>query len=806
MTGWNKPVFPTFEEAKVILDTVRPKEIVFDTETTGLNIINDKPFLAGIGFKPYRFLFNDMKLLDRVMKLIPDNVTTWAWNTKFDMHMLRNAGVKIPHKVSDGMILARLATDSLTPKEGGETLKLKNLAAKYVSANAKDGEDKIAEIKAKISASRTTTLKVALKQFGEPPIEYKKTGKEKSWTKGIIEYLLSDPVFSVEDLPEDIRDVYKEWASQFTSLEPTYKDIYDWSDEGKSSMEFYLGGDLVWTWELIQQLKKVTLARGQMKTYHRERELIWPLFEMERVGFATDVKYLKDSRVRLYNEIKMHRKTLVDLTGLKFRVGQHALIKEIAKDKFGLDMLKTNKEAMLEILDSDAHKNVKLFFSTIINLRTLEKWISTYIDKWLDMAIKNNGRVYTSLNQSGAITGRFTSDFQQFPRDPIKNAKGEELFYPRKMVVVSKGYDCIVAKDYDQVESKIQAHYTYKVTGGKGDLNLMRTCVPFKCYDEQGVEYDAEKDKRTFMDKCWYTTDINKFKNSGSSGSIDGRIVCKNAHGGGTNSSDRSSGRKDILEYRTGTSVRELDMNNTVLLQTDMGRMADISQFLWKPDDMHYRTAVTAWPELESLDRSDPTVKKKRNLCKPVYFGKQYGMSKQKAMRQFEKAMGSETASRVYDALNDAFPDVKTYQRHIIKEVSTKGVTDNAYGRKYYISRSDLAYKACNYVIQGTGADLIKEKIIDISKFLKEGNYKTRMIMTIHDEILFEYVNEELHLMSKILDIMSTADWCIVPITSGCDLTTTTWAEKKDIGDVNEFLKARNANEIDKSRIPKEVS
>jgi len=106
--------------------------------------------------------------------------------------------------------------------------------------------------------------------------------------------------------------------------------------------------------------------------------------------------------------------------------------------------------------------------------------------------MENTDRIYTTINQAGTVSGRVTSDFQQFPRSPIKSKTGEELFYPRKMIkITGNGYNKIVYIDYSQIELRFQAMYTILV--GHPDLNLCRAYMPYKCYrlvDNQKEEFD----------------------------------------------------------------------------------------------------------------------------------------------------------------------------------------------------------------------------------------------------------------------------------------------------------------------------
>jgi len=100
------------------------------------------------------------------------------------------------------------------------------------------------------------------------------------------------------------------------------------------------------------------------------------------------------------------------------------------------------------------------------------------------------------------------------------------------------------------------------------------------------------------------------------------------------------------------------------------------------------------------------------------------------------------------------------------------------YGRRYYMSSSRFVYKLYNYIVQGTSADMLKQKIIEVDKFLLP--YKTRFQMNIHDELSFEIYKGEEHLIPALKKIMENVDWMTVPVVADAEITYTNWADKED--------------------------
>lgn len=141
-----------------------------------------------------------------------------------------------------------------------------------------------------------------------------------------------------------------------------------------------------------------------------------------------------------------------------------------------------------------------------------------------------------------------------------------------------------------------------------------------------------------------------------------------------------------------------------------------------------------------------------------------------------------ETATKLSDAYNNAYPGVIKYQQKVQAELALKGYVTNLYGRKYYIENSTNYYKGNNYVIQGTGADALKEVEIKICEYLKDK--KSRFILPIHDELALEIApGEEDTVPKKVKELMESVGdvikWC--PMVAEVEMTDTNWAEKHEV-------------------------
>lgn len=141
-----------------------------------------------------------------------------------------------------------------------------------------------------------------------------------------------------------------------------------------------------------------------------------------------------------------------------------------------------------------------------------------------------------------------------------------------------------------------------------------------------------------------------------------------------------------------------------------------------------------------------------------------------------------ETATKLSDAYNSAYPGVIKYQQKVQAELAIKGYVTNLYGRRYYLEKSTNYYKANNYLIQGTGADALKEVEIKICDYLKDK--KSRFILPIHDEIAIEvHPDEESYVPKHIKGLMEQVGdvikWC--PMVSEVEMTESNWANKTEV-------------------------
>lgn len=463
----------------------------FDTETDTkidmskkdndtINIMHDMPFLLQFGYDNKIFLadfrdFTDIVAIHNCFDtLVKKSKLALAQNIKFDINMLWNTGYVWNSKnCCDLMSISRLALESKSLREGGMPLALKPLANKLLGPEyARAGHE----------------VDVALRILWQDKLkDLERLLKPYKINRRAINEALKDVAGTLDQFTDEVRSVWETWNIR---SKVSYKDV------DKQLMHQYGAIDVILVLELAKLLLPIIKDKQQMPVLKREMQLIMPLVRMERTGYEVDKSYLIKCKQALIFETNAIKQQNIKLSGCSIAPNQHQAIKNMLLSKFGYTLESTDKNQMQIILATDKTipEDARQYLDNVMYLRTLEKWITTYINPMLHkLNSTGDTKVYTQYNSNGAVSGRFTSNFQQFPKNPIiSRLGGFELFHPRKMFIVDKDYPELAYIDYSQVELRLQAEYTYYASSGYGDVNMLRAYMPFKCIEKEGKFYFEE--------------------------------------------------------------------------------------------------------------------------------------------------------------------------------------------------------------------------------------------------------------------------------------------------------------------------
>ena len=186
--------------------------------------------------------------------------------------------------------------------------------------------------------------------------------------------------------------------------------------------------------------------------------------------------------------------------------------------------------------------------------------------------------------------------------------------------------------------------------------------------------------------------------------------------------------------------------------------------------DIHATTAAKVFGV--DVDNVEPNMRRK---AKEVNFGIIYGISAYGLSQNLNIARGE--AQEIIDSYFKEFPNVKSYMDRTIEKAKQDEYVETILGRRRYLRninsknftmRGFDERNAINAPIQGSAADIIKIAMIDIHKWMQEEDLKSKMIMQVHDELVFDMHKDEQELLvAKVEAFMKNAHPLEVPMEIG---------------------------------------
>jgi len=183
--------------------------------------------------------------------------------------------------------------------------------------------------------------------------------------------------------------------------------------------------------------------------------------------------------------------------------------------------------------------------------------------------------------------------------------------------------------------------------------------------------------------------------------------------------------------------------------------------------DVHQATAA----EVFEADLDDVTPDQRRS-AKAINFGLMYGMSAFGLGKQLGIARGQ--AQEYIDLYFDRYPGVKVYMDDIREKASRDGYVETVFGRRLYLPeinarnaqrRQYAERSAINAPMQGTAADIIKRAMISVHDWLSGDDAGGRMIMQVHDELVFEVDDSKIDAFAeRVSNIMCAAADLSIPL------------------------------------------
>ena len=169
--------------------------------------------------------------------------------------------------------------------------------------------------------------------------------------------------------------------------------------------------------------------------------------------------------------------------------------------------------------------------------------------------------------------------------------------------------------------------------------------------------------------------------------------------------------------------------------------------------DIHSQTASKVFGiPIEDLDSET------RRSAKAINFGIIYGISAFGLSKQLSCSQSE--AKNFIESYFDQFPKIKSYMDAMIENAKMKGYVETFFGRripikginsKNFQERSFAERQSINAPIQGSAADIIKRAMIKIHNVFQEKNIESKMLLQVHDELVFECPKDEINTVSNLI-------------------------------------------------------
>ena len=701
--------------------------ISIDTETTGLDPMLDD--IAGIciytpGMQGAYIPINHISYITNMLipnqldvdtirvefeRLIDKHIDVIMFNAKFDIRVLRNkVGLHNIYCTWDCYLASRLLN------ENEPTNALKKLHQKYV-LNGKEDAFTFEELFKGIPFTMIP-LKTAVVYAGHDPVI----------TYELYEYQRQ---FLREDSDrEDMRKLY--WVLMNIEM-PCVDAVCNMEDNGVLF-------DMNYQQELSEKYNK--LLTDTLEAFYNalNTEIIQP---KKRTIYNENGKKYKDVFVPcevptpLYELINNYKKTRPNnKLDTPINISSPTQLAILFYDILKIDVVdkKSPRGTGVEIL-----KKMDLpLADKILEYRTVEKLISTYIDKLPNCVNPNDGRIHCSFNQYGADTGRMSSSEPNLQNIPSHN---KDI---RKMFIASPGY-VLMSSDFSQQEPKCLS----ALCRMNGDSQMYDTFM-------QGKDLYSEIASKAFNKKYEECLEFNEDGTTNKQGK------------------ERRTQAKSILLgvlYGRGVPSIAEQLNCTVekaqaIKDSVFRGFPAIKKFekdsLTMGEDLGYVTTVCGRKRrLPALQLDEYEFKWKN------------GVAPDNDLLDFDSEAEQEIPERTIRKYLTKLHNCRFNEKRKIFEQANEEdiwIVDN--GGKI----ADATRQTVNARIQGSAADLTKLAMIELNKNKHLKDLGFRLLIPVHDEIIAECPEENVKECSKLLaDTMSKAAEKILEMPIKCDVTIT---------------------------------
>ncbi|MBU4140472.1 MAG: DNA polymerase I [Candidatus Omnitrophica bacterium] len=220
-----------------------------------------------------------------------------------------------------------------------------------------------------------------------------------------------------------------------------------------------------------------------------EMPLIEVLADMEKEGVALDKDLLLHLSRDFDGKLTHLTKEIYEMTGESFNINSPKQLSCVLFEKLKLPRIKRTKTQQhstdTEVLRklSTAHPVAQ----SLLEFREISKLKSTYIDGMMKLLHSGTGKIHTSFNQTGTVTGRLSSSRPNLQNIPIKTSLGKKI---RQVFIPAEKGSLLLSADYSQIELRILAH----LSGDKNLISAFKEDLDIHAYTASLI-FDVSADK-----------------------------------------------------------------------------------------------------------------------------------------------------------------------------------------------------------------------------------------------------------------------------------------------------------------------
>lgn len=692
--------------------------VAFDIESTGLHIKLGIPFLVGFGFHNHIYVYEPSE---------------WRNNYLFKMIDVPNMKYFVGHNTKFDYHMFR---NGGTPVPKGRFVKLADTMSMARLTSYVDDLNSMA------LSSLAGRLFDPSATFGEKAIKTHFNTLRGERRKKIREYVLENrkdigynytdftKLFNerVQHIPAEpnLEKHFKYVEENFP--ETNYEDIYK---DKPLLMINYLFDDIVMTLQVYNKLSPVLdhVDVGR-RTFHRECELIRVVGDMEAEGIKMDIDYFLKSREKVieytdavYEELweKADIKNFIENINVnEFTGGLPQDVKLLQNNpKFSVGQHGVIKALFAEKFKIGMHSTDMPALKEISNAKDYPKEAKEIAELIVELRSLNKVlSTYINGKLNSLVDGKLYTDI---------NNSG---------TVTGR-----VSSDLQQQPS----HAIFKRNGEE----LFHPRKPF-INDEGYTNYFIDFSNMELRVQAYYTM----IHSDGDLNMCRAFIPFKYTN---ILTGELYDPKKDIVNYDNGTWINE------------NGEM-------WQPLDLHTVTTLQAFPNITVEDKN---FRDFRELGKRANFLINYGGGLGALEEQLE--VTKDVAKMLNNGYYAAYPNIYSYRNWVDKSIKNYGFVENLLGRRYYFRTNQFAYRGYNYLIQGSCADYLKEKQIELNNLLS--GLDSKMLLPIHDEMIVKIKHGEDEILKDIVNVMQDSSKVIplIPMLVEVNKGTTNWADAEKV-------------------------